>query len=297
VVLAPHPDDAVLSCGGTLHRLRRHGVSATVITVFGGGPEASDPDGHPPPGEPSSSVTVTDAGTRLSPLAEALHRRWSASLSGEHAPPVSAGVGTDVGVALAEQRRREDEAALGLLGVDGRWWPYADCIYRRRDDGGWVCADEADLFVGPEPPEPVLVDMLASGLARVAGHDAVLLAPLAVGNHVDHHRTREAARSASDAFRQLLYYEDYPYASDAAYEPARGLAPEQLRSEAVPLRGCDIGAKIAAAACYRSQISTFWEGEAAMAGALWAFARLRGEGGDLLGAISFGERLFTEPVS
>ncbi|WP_366972639.1 PIG-L family deacetylase, partial [Thermoflexus sp.] len=37
-VLSPHPDDAVLSCGGTLYRTARAGIPVRVITVFAGDP-------------------------------------------------------------------------------------------------------------------------------------------------------------------------------------------------------------------------------------------------------------------
>lgn len=41
VFVAPHPDDAALSCGGLIASLRELGQSVTILTVFSGGPTGS----------------------------------------------------------------------------------------------------------------------------------------------------------------------------------------------------------------------------------------------------------------
>jgi LmbE family N-acetylglucosaminyl deacetylase len=41
VFVAPHPDDAALSCGGLIHSLRELGHSVAILTVFSGGPDAA----------------------------------------------------------------------------------------------------------------------------------------------------------------------------------------------------------------------------------------------------------------
>jgi LmbE family N-acetylglucosaminyl deacetylase len=41
VFVAPHPDDAALSCGGLIASLRESGQNVTILTVFSGGPGAS----------------------------------------------------------------------------------------------------------------------------------------------------------------------------------------------------------------------------------------------------------------
>jgi len=40
VFLAPHPDDAALSCGGLIQSVRELGQNVAILTVFSGGPEA-----------------------------------------------------------------------------------------------------------------------------------------------------------------------------------------------------------------------------------------------------------------
>ena len=36
IFLSPHPDDAVLSCGGWIYQLAQDGERPIVITIFGG---------------------------------------------------------------------------------------------------------------------------------------------------------------------------------------------------------------------------------------------------------------------
>ena len=57
VILSPHLDDAVLSCGGMIYQLVQAGQPVRVITMFAG---------DPPPGA-------------LSPFAQSLHERWDAT--------------------------------------------------------------------------------------------------------------------------------------------------------------------------------------------------------------------------
>jgi hypothetical protein len=43
VFIAPHPDDAALSCGGLIASLREVGQNVTILTVFSGGPREGQP--------------------------------------------------------------------------------------------------------------------------------------------------------------------------------------------------------------------------------------------------------------
>lgn len=89
--LAPHYDDAALSCGGTIAQMAAAGVAPVVVTVFGGAPESSG----------------------LSDFARWQHHRWGTS-----------------GVDVLQARRAEDERACAILGCEPRWFEYRDAIYR-----------------------------------------------------------------------------------------------------------------------------------------------------------------------
>jgi LmbE family N-acetylglucosaminyl deacetylase len=264
LVLSAHFDDAVFSCGATIHRHTRQGGRAVIATVFGGPP-----------------ATPQDAG---SPLARRLHARWFPNLVGRELDLAR------TGVAL---RRAEDAEAARVLGATATVLPFADCIYRRLPDGRWRCEEDDDLFAGEGSAEPAVVLAVAAALGTVAtdvaldGREATkVLAPLGVGNHVDHRLVRAAAERA---FEDLHYYEDVPYALRAhEWRPAdvRG-----LRRSCQSVTAADLRVKIEAAACYGSQITTFWGDTAAMADDLSAYAAKCREG------IGIGEAIWHRKVA
>ncbi len=90
IFLSPHPDDAVLSCGGWIYQLARQGAAPMVMTIFGGDSPANAP---------------------LSPFAQQLHERWQL---GENAPA---------------RRRDEDRAACHRLGCAVIHLPFADAVF------------------------------------------------------------------------------------------------------------------------------------------------------------------------
>ncbi|HEY0604965.1 MAG TPA: PIG-L family deacetylase [Herpetosiphonaceae bacterium] len=91
VYIAPHLDDAVLSCGGRIVLQRAASQSVLVVTICAGSPSA---------------------GAELSPFAQYLHDAWS--------------LGDDP-IAL---RREEDRRALAALGCDALHLDLLDAPYR-----------------------------------------------------------------------------------------------------------------------------------------------------------------------
>lgn len=271
VFLSPHLDDAALSAGGTLHRLAAGGASVTVLTVCAGRPPESD----------------------LSAYALGLHARWG------QAPDEALGAAA----AMVARRRAEDRAACRRLGAACVHLKLPDLIYRRRANGAWAAESDADLFAGAAGVDAGTVDRLARRLGRwLTRHELVtvhgsltpttgpqgssgspapfrLWLPLGIGDHVDHRLCRQAAERLAALHPgsiDLRYYEDYPYAEDAASR-AKALesAPpdRRWRERRLPVSRHDLLAKIDAVACFVSQISTFWSDEAGMCAALTDFAR------------------------
>ena len=91
VYIAPHLDDAVLSCGGQIAHYTARGTRVLVVTVCAASPRA---------------------GEALTPYAEHLHRTY--------------GLGADP----MAGRRAEDARALALLGCDGVHLDQLDAPYR-----------------------------------------------------------------------------------------------------------------------------------------------------------------------
>lgn len=92
IYLAPHLDDAVLSCGGAIAAHAADGQPVLIATLCAGAP---------PPDAPLSDFAVE------------MHRRWGLSAAD-----------------VLDVRRREDTAALEWLSVDGYHFDFLDAIYR-----------------------------------------------------------------------------------------------------------------------------------------------------------------------
>ena len=199
-------------------------------------------------GERVLIVTVT-AGDPIAPVssyAASLHNRW------------------ELVVDATAVRREEDLAACAILGADALHWAVPDCIYRVDSQGMPFYVDDADIFGPIAPAELGMVDELVEQMRALppARH---LLAPLAVGNHVDHRLTRMAAERAF-GIDKLLYYEDYPYAQqpgklelvlDAPKNDCLGNNRAWI-SETVRLDTVALETKYAAVTAFRSQLSTFF---------------------------------------
>ena len=248
IFLSPHLDDIPLSCGGLLAQLTRRRQPVAVITLFAGLPEADAP---------------------LSPFAQAHHRRWGALQE------------------ACRLRRAEDEAALSTFGLKPVWLPFLDAIYRGQPDAGqWYYPTDEALFGPPHPAEAGLPARLADALRPHLSPGAVLYAPLAAGDHVDHQLTVQAALQLARRGHPLFFYEDYPYVQRRPADLERALqtlhrlsgdfAP--WRDRPIPLTEADLATKIRAIAAYASQMEVLFGGVEAMARLVTGYARQLGNG-------------------
>ena len=229
IYLSPHLDDAVFSCGGLIWQQAQAGENVELWTVCAGSP----PDGD------------------LPPFAQSLHDRW--------------GTGAET-VAL---RRAEDERAAEYLGVKLRWFEIPDCIYRRdAQTGKPLYGSGAAIFGNLHPADGTLLAELNASLAEELPADANVVAPLTIGNHVDHQLVRQAADSLA---RPLSFYPDFPYIINNEHLIAYRL-PHGAKGLNFQLTKEEIAAWQAGVACYGSQLSTFWTGEADMRQAIEAYA-------------------------
>ena len=165
IFLSPHPDDAVLSCGGWIAQLAQDGERPIVMTIFGGDRAATVP---------------------LSDFAQGLHERWRL---GDDAPA---------------RRRDEDRAACDRLGCYLIHLPFADAVYRVEPatQRHWYDSEEA---IFGEVRDLEMIDRVAEAVESRARQmpDARLVVPLSAGKHVDHVITRSAAERLRE--RLLYY--------------------------------------------------------------------------------------------
>ena len=210
VIMSPHLDDAVLSCGALLAHLAGD-CPVTVVTVF---TEAAPPPWSLPARLQLRAISVTD-------VDDFYEQRRAEDTE------VLAGIGAAVvhlGLRDAMFRRIGDTAGRHLL--PKRWPAYP--TFRFDIARGRIARCDAGL--------PAEVGALVGEVVRQTGAE-VLFAPLGVGRHVDHMITRRASRYLQGTRRlplRTVYYSDFPYSEKAAPEPGflrrTGLAPQQWLS-------------------------------------------------------------------
>lgn len=216
IYLAPHLDDVALSCGGQIFEQSAAGHRLLIVTVMAG----------PPP-----------AGA-LSPFAQFQHDKWGLSAN-----------------EAVRSRQAEDQTACQLLGAAYEHWPVSDCIYRRHPQTNEPLYASEEAIFGPiQEAEMELIAQIAMKMADLP-HSGRVLAPLAIGNHVDHQLTRRAAELAFG--QRLAYYEDYPY-NQRLYPAGNLPPPPQLTPQLWPLSRPAIQARLSAIAAYQSQLTSLF---------------------------------------
>jgi LmbE family N-acetylglucosaminyl deacetylase len=157
IYLAPHLDDAVLSCGGIIWEQVQEGSRVEIWTICAG---------DPPPGP-------------LSPFAQAVQQRWQGEVE---SPPA---------------RRVEDTKACRRVGAVYRHFDLPDVIYRWLPEGEPVIKNNDDLWLPYHPAEEPLVEwMRQTFAANLPDGEVTLVSPLAIGGHSDHRLVRAAAEQS-----------------------------------------------------------------------------------------------------
>lgn len=220
IFLSPHLDDIVFSCGGLVWDLTRAGHHVEIWTICAGDPPQGD----------------------LSPFAQELHQNWG------------------LGLNAVQIRRTEDQMACQIIGATPKYLSYLDCIYRKSSLGDFLYTTEEDIFGGLDPQEADLIQRLSDQFKEELPGDARVVAPLGIGNHVDHELTRKAVNRLQIP---VAFYADYPYArEDQGREILNFMeGSEEWQDEEFPVSGEGLEKWIQAARAYGSQISTFWNND------------------------------------
>lgn len=239
VFLSPHLDDIALSCGGYVRRLTRAGERVVMLSVC-----TAD--------APSDQV--------LSPSAQHEHWQWQ------------------LGDQPYVERRKEDERVAAQLGAETLHLGLLDAIYRH--DGAGVPLYEGKQFIGGQVHPwdwahmyPALLDGLRHALITL--QPARVFCPLTAGGHVDHVIVRRAVEKLCDPAR-VAYYEDYPYAQKDANELARLLSDKAWKPHLIELTPDEIETRIAAIACYQSQLFAVFGDAATMPDRVRDYVRAAG---------------------
>ncbi len=152
-------------------------------------------------------------------------------------------------------REREDRRAIRKVGRDVHLRSYSleDAPLRLGIDASEVC--RMDCIAVRESDVAMVSDITLMSAAC-----GLLLAPLGLGNHVDHLTVSEAAIRTRDK-RRVGFYEDLPYATWTPEEQILRRVSEVQKTTAEVLRprpvhsSCNIYKKSRLARCYSSQIT------------------------------------------
>lgn len=156
VVLSPHLDDAVLSCGGLIAHAHQQGADVLVVTAFNG-------RATPPVSEPARKY----------------HSRC--------------GLPDDLAMT---RREGEDDLALGVVGARTQRLFLPEALYRKREDGRPMYEGDQGIFLPEGHPTNEATTDVEQGIAEQVADASpdLILAPLGIGGHVDHVLVSQAAR-------------------------------------------------------------------------------------------------------
>ncbi|MEP7199027.1 MAG: hypothetical protein ABI874_04335, partial [Chloroflexota bacterium] len=184
-------------------------------------------------------------------------------------------------------RLGEDREAIKRLAAKADYLDVLDAIYRRDAHGRPVVSSNRSLFGLVHPDEQPLVERIAREVRARIGRkrDTRIVAPLAVGRHVDHQLVRDAARRLHRQGYHVVWYEDFPYAEK------RGAVTRARKRFGAGAWSCatfelDVDEKIYAIAAYVSQMKSTFKHTRDMAKRVRAYNRY------IAGGEGFAERVW-----
>ncbi|TCZ64948.1 PIG-L deacetylase family protein [Roseicella aquatilis] len=159
-------------------------------------------------------------------------------------------------------RRAEDAEACARLGARPAWLDLPEAPHRGYPDA-------PALFAAPRPEDGIAAPLAAALAPLLDPAPDLVLAPQAVGGHVDHVLLVRALRAVLPAGLPVLWWTDFPYAARPHSHPARPFAAAMGALPEVALRG-DAAARLAACAAYASQLGFQFGGAEGLARTLAA---------------------------
>ena len=148
VFLSSHLDDAVLSCGGTIHCLNNLGVPIDVISIFAGSPISE-----------------------LSPFAKSLHAVWKLPFD-----------------APMYRRAEDRKATSSLRARSVHLSFQSSIYRRNPATQEYLYTTRENIFSGNWNKEPTLLSSICGELQHQLATQnwELLFVPLGIGQHIDH---------------------------------------------------------------------------------------------------------------
>lgn len=181
IFFSPHLDDALLSIGGLLGRLKKRRRSILVVSLF--------TTGSWPPYSLAAWRFLVHSGD------------WLARLH-------------------FHKRRREDAHLYEQLAINSVHAGLTDAFFRRNQSGKSLYRNQMELLGGTINPSDrstikVVGQIIRSTLAELAPKGTVY-GPQGIGGHVDHLITRCALERQAARMSRLYLWQDLPYARNSS---------------------------------------------------------------------------------
>jgi LmbE family N-acetylglucosaminyl deacetylase len=144
-------------------------------------------------------------------------------------------------------RRAEDTEACHQLGCTADWLDFVEAPHR-----GY--GDAKSLFGLPREADDVLGPLSLAFAAILDRRPDLVLAPQAVGGHVDHVMLVRALRVVRSPSLPILWWTDFPYATRLHLSPTRPFISDMIKLTECVVTG-DIKKRLSACAAYVTQIS------------------------------------------
>ena len=223
IFIAPHLDDAVLSCGELIYSFRKRGDSVTVLTVFTQNPEKGE----------------------ISDTAKSFH---SDCFLQENAMTT---------------RKEEDRAAAVFLDYNFIHLDLHECLYRKGQDGKFLYPKTEDICGDIHKADVEVQSKLSDIFPKLLSYADYVYAPLAFGSHVDHQIIKKVVDiSAVIPKEKIFYYEDIPYIFEIdANERHKTCESAGLFPLLIHVTEEAWQAKADAILLYRSQLSCMWKND------------------------------------
>ena len=222
IIISPHLDDAVLSCGELIKHLVSSRETVLVATIF---------TGFPPPDD-------------LSDAAKQYH--------------LNCFLGDDSML----DRRSEDYKAMEYLGCKYKHLNYYECLYRKDSDGTHIYPDLKSIYNLNFERELKVFHDLCVELKVFCESATNIYAPFGLGNHADHLLIRKVFDSIKDELNAtVFFYEEIPYIC-YYYEAGGNPNFEKILSPTILCFSESAWqAKIDALRFYKSQLHIMWRTE------------------------------------
>jgi LmbE family N-acetylglucosaminyl deacetylase len=157
-------------------------------------------------------------------------------------------------------RRAEDARACERLGARALWLDFPEAPHRGYPDA-------RALFAAPREEDEIVTPLSRAIAPLLDPAPDLVLAPQAVGGHVDHVQLVRALRAVLPPGQPVLWWTDFPYAARPHTHPAQPFAAEMAALPECVLAG-NSAARLAACTAYTTQIGFQFGGPAGLVAAL-----------------------------